>query len=93
MRHTKNSERNIVLFINIIFKSLLDSIKSKFNNKSIVIKIGVANLYAGVKIIQTVNTTTDKDKYFNEYVDHTIRIANAEGLTAHAIAAKKRLES
>ena len=68
MRHTKNSERNTVLFINIIFKSLLDSIKSKFNNKSIVIKIGVANLYAGVKIIQTVNTTTDKDKYFNESI-------------------------
>ena len=35
----------------------------------------------------------NKDKYFNEYVEHTTRIANAEGLTAHAIAAKKRLES
>ena len=65
MRHTKNSERNTVLFINIIFKSLLDSIKSKFNNKSIVIKIGVANLYAGVKIIQNLNPTTYKYKYFN----------------------------
>jgi len=35
----------------------------------------------------------NKDKNFNEYVEHTARIANAEGLTAHAIAAKKRLES
>ena len=35
----------------------------------------------------------NKDKNFNEYVEHTTRIANAEGLTAHAIAAKKRLES
>ena len=35
----------------------------------------------------------NKDKHFNEYVEHTTRIANAEGLTAHAIAAKKRLES
>tara|TARA_Y100000591_G_scaffold211398_1_gene183347 strand:+ start:919 stop:2214 length:1296 start_codon:yes stop_codon:yes gene_type:complete len=35
----------------------------------------------------------NKDKHFNEYVEHTTRIASAEGLTAHAIAAKKRLES
>ena len=34
----------------------------------------------------------NKDKHFNEYVEHTTRIANAEGLTAHAIAAKKRLD-
>ena len=35
----------------------------------------------------------NKDNNFNDYVEHTARIANAEGLTAHAIAAKKRLES
>ena len=35
----------------------------------------------------------NKDKNFNEYVEHTTRIAKAEGLTAHAIAAKKRLDS
>jgi len=34
----------------------------------------------------------NKDKHFKEYVEHTTRIANAEGLTAHAIAAKKRLD-
>jgi len=31
-------------------------------------------------------------KKFNEYIDHTSKIANAEGLTAHAIAAEKRLK-
>ena len=40
-----------------------------------------------------VSLDKNKDKHFNEYVEHTTRIANAEGLTAHAIAAKKRLES
>ena len=30
---------------------------------------------------------------FNEYIDHTSKIANAEGLTAHAIAAEKRLKN
>ena len=30
---------------------------------------------------------------FNEYIKHTSRIANAEGLTAHAIAAEKRLKN
>ena len=33
------------------------------------------------------------NKNFKEYIEHTVKIANAEGLTAHAIAAKKRLES
>ena len=32
-------------------------------------------------------------KKFNEYIDHTSKIANAEGLTAHAIAAEKRLKN
>ena len=32
-------------------------------------------------------------KKFNEYIDHTSKIAKAEGLTAHAIAAKKRLKN
>ena len=32
-------------------------------------------------------------KKFNEYVEHTSRIAKAEGLTAHAIAAEKRLKN
>jgi histidinol dehydrogenase len=32
------------------------------------------------------------NKNFREYIEHTVKIANAEGLTAHAIAAKKRLE-
>ena len=40
-----------------------------------------------------VSLDKNKDKNFNDYVEHTIRIANAEGLTAHAIAAKKRLKS
>ena len=31
-------------------------------------------------------------KKFQEYVEHTSRIANAEGLTAHAVAAEKRLK-
>ena len=31
-------------------------------------------------------------KKFNEYIDHTSKIARAEGLTAHAIAAEKRLK-
>lgn len=35
----------------------------------------------------------NKDKNFNDYVEHTTRIAKAEGLTAHSIAAKKRLDS
>ncbi len=39
-----------------------------------------------------VSLDKNKDKNFNEYVEHTTRIANAEGLTAHAIAAKKRLD-
>ena len=30
---------------------------------------------------------------YEEYVKHTINIANAEGLTAHALAAKKRLKN
>tara|TARA_Y100000816_G_C26081428_1_gene569997 strand:+ start:252 stop:1553 length:1302 start_codon:yes stop_codon:yes gene_type:complete len=32
-------------------------------------------------------------KEFNEYIDHTSKIAKAEGLTAHAIAAEKRLKN
>ena len=32
-------------------------------------------------------------KKFNEYIDHTSRIAKAEGLTAHAIAAEKRFKN
>ena len=32
-------------------------------------------------------------KKFNEYIDHTSKIAKAEGLTAHAIAAEKRFKS
>ena len=39
-----------------------------------------------------VSLDKNKDKNFNQYVEHTTRIANAEGLTAHAIAAKKRLD-
>ena len=39
-----------------------------------------------------VSLDKNKDKNFNEYIEHTTRIANAEGLTAHAIAAKKRLD-
>ena len=31
-------------------------------------------------------------KKFNDYIDHTSKIAKAEGLTAHAIAAEKRLK-
>ena len=31
-------------------------------------------------------------KSFKEYVEHTSKIANAEGLTAHAISAEKRLK-
>ncbi len=33
------------------------------------------------------------NKKFNEYIDHTSRIAKAEGLTAHAIAAEKRFKN
>ena len=33
------------------------------------------------------------NKNFKEYIEHNVKIANAEGLTAHAIAAKKRSES
>ena len=32
-------------------------------------------------------------KKFNEYIEHTSRIAKAEGLTAHAIAAEKRFKN
>ncbi len=32
-------------------------------------------------------------KQFNEYIDHTSKIAKAEGLTAHAIAAEKRFRN
>ena len=32
-------------------------------------------------------------KEFNEYIDHTSKIAKAEGLTAHAIAAEKRFKN
>ena len=32
-------------------------------------------------------------KQFNEYIDHTSKIAKAEGLTAHAIAAEKRFKN
>ena len=32
-------------------------------------------------------------KLFNEYIDHTSKIAKAEGLTAHAIAAEKRFKN
>ncbi len=32
-------------------------------------------------------------KKFNEYIDHTSKIAKAEGLTAHAIAAEKRYKN
>ncbi len=32
-------------------------------------------------------------KKFNEYIDHTSKIAKAEGLTAHAIAAEKRFKN
>ena len=32
-------------------------------------------------------------KQFNEYIDHTSKLAKAEGLTAHAIAAEKRFKS
>ena len=32
-------------------------------------------------------------KKFNEYIDHTSKIAKAEGLTAHAIAAEKRFRN
>ncbi len=39
-----------------------------------------------------VSLDKNKDKNFNKYIEHTTRIANAEGLTAHAIAAKKRLD-
>ena len=33
------------------------------------------------------------NKNFEDFIEHTSRIAEAEGLTAHAIAAKKRLDS
>ena len=42
--------------------------------------------YSYVRLDQT----TDP-KSFEEYVKHTSKIANAEGLTAHAISAEKRL--
>lgn len=32
-------------------------------------------------------------KQFNEYIDHTSKLAKAEGLTAHAIAAEKRFKN
>jgi histidinol dehydrogenase len=32
-------------------------------------------------------------KLYSQYVQHTSRIARAEGLTAHAIAAEKRIKS
>jgi histidinol dehydrogenase len=39
-----------------------------------------------------VSLNKNKDiNQFKEYVDHTSKIARAEGLTAHAIAAEKRL--
>ncbi len=40
----------------------------------------------------SLNKNVDPIKY-EEYVKHTISIANAEGLTAHALAAKKRLKN
>jgi histidinol dehydrogenase len=40
-----------------------------------------------------VSLNKNKDiNQFKEYVDHTSKIARAEGLTAHAIAAEKRLK-
>jgi len=33
------------------------------------------------------------NKNFEDFIEHTSRIAEAEGLTAHAIAAKKRLDN
>ena len=41
-----------------------------------------------------VSLDREKDiKKFNEYIDHTSKIAKAEGLTAHAIAAEKRFKN
>ncbi|URQ67728.1 histidinol dehydrogenase [SAR86 cluster bacterium] len=41
-----------------------------------------------------VSLDRDKNiKKFNEYIDHTSKIAKAEGLTAHAIAAEKRFKN
>ena len=40
----------------------------------------------------SLNKSNDLVQY-EEYVKHTINIANAEGLTAHALAAKKRLKN
>ena len=41
-----------------------------------------------------ISLNKEKDiKKFNEYIDHTSKIAKAEGLTAHAIAAEKRLKN
>ena len=42
--------------------------------------------YSYVRLDQTIDP-----KSFEEYVKHTSKIANAEGLTAHAISAEKRL--
>jgi len=42
--------------------------------------------YSYVRLDQTIDP-----KSFKEYVKHTSKIANAEGLTAHAISAEKRL--
>ena len=35
----------------------------------------------------------DDPHLYRQYVEHTSRIARAEGLTAHAIAAEKRIKS
>ena len=35
----------------------------------------------------------DDPQLYRQYVEHTSRIARAEGLTAHAIAAEKRIKS
>ena len=43
--------------------------------------------YSYVRLDQTIDP-----KSFKEYVEHTSKIANAEGLTAHAISAEKRLK-
>ena len=44
--------------------------------------------YSYVRLDQTIDP-----KSFKEYVKHTSKIANAEGLTAHAISAEKRLKN
>ena len=47
-----------------------------------------------INAVKDGNARMEKNiKEFNEYIDHTSKIAKAEGLTAHAIAAEKRFKN